>query len=248
MQEDLETRNLAADKSYRQALRALFVKVSLYYILLGGSIGLILYAVPGLIAYLPIGGLSGIAGGIPDGSVEGLQSFDLSNQAALASRDWLVDGARLALAMLSTIGLMIPVTWVHLNIHQDHEYDHSIDETALILPAVVAGVVTVIQHSLALAFGLAGIVAGVRFRRALTDTFDTLFIFVAIGVGLAAGVGAIEVAVVTTVFFTYATTLSCMFGDGLESKFVAQKQIERKRLKAEKKNQSGVIVKPPSDV
>ena len=232
MQEDANLLAIDTDKTYRRVLRGLFVKVSLYYILLGSSVALLLYLVPGLVTYLPVGGLSGI----PSGAADRVNSFDLINQSFPDNQDWLVDGARLALAMLCTIGLMIPVTWVHLNIHLDHEYDHSIDETALILPAVVAGVVTVIQHSLALAFGLAGIVAGVRFRRALTDTFDTLFIFVAIGVGLAAGVSAIEVAVVITVFFTYATTLSCLFGDGLESKFVADKEIERKRIKAEKKN------------
>ena len=127
--------------------------------------------------------------------------------------------------------LMIPVSWVYKSIHQGSEFDHSIDETALVLPAVVAGIVTVVQHSLALAFSLAGIVAGVRFRRALSDTFDTLFIFVAIGVGLAAGVASLEIAIVITVFFNYTTVLICVFGDGLESQHVAQKKSSRRERK-----------------
>ncbi|NNU16513.1 DUF4956 domain-containing protein [Parvularcula sp. ZS-1/3] len=131
--------------------------------------------------------------------------------------------------MLCSLALMVPVAWLYKDIHQGQDYDHSIDETTLVMPAVVAGVVTVAQHSLALAFSLAGIVAAVRFRRALSDTFDTLFIFVAIGVGLAAGVGAIEIALVTTVFFTYATAFICIFGDGLESRFVAKRQREEER-------------------
>jgi len=68
----------------------------------------------------------------------------------------------------------------------------------LILPGVVAAIVLVVQHSLALAFSLAGIVAGVQFRRALQDTFDALFILVAIGTGIAAGVKALEIATVLT--------------------------------------------------
>ena len=93
----------------------------------------------------------------------------------------------------------------------------------------------VVQHSLALAFSLAGIVAGVRFRRALSDTFDTLFILASIGVGIAAGVKSIEIAVVLTVFFNYASILVCAFGDGLESQHVVQREIRRKNAKEVKK-------------
>ncbi|MEM6810281.1 MAG: DUF4956 domain-containing protein, partial [Pseudomonadota bacterium] len=90
-------------------------------------------------------------------------------------------------AMTGGLLLMLPVSWVYRSIHRDEVHDRSLDETTLVLPAVVAGIVVIVQHSLALAFSLAGIVAGVRFRRALTDTFDTLFILTAIGVGIAAG-------------------------------------------------------------
>ena len=127
---------------------------------------------------------------------------------------------------------MLPVSWIYKAIHTDSIYDHSIDTTTLVLPAVVAGIVTVVQHSLALAFSLAGIVAGVRFRRALSDTFDTLFILSSIGVGIAAGIKSIEIAIVLTVFFNYAAGAVCAFGDGLESQHVVQREI-RKRLAKE---------------
>jgi hypothetical protein len=136
--------------------------------------------------------------------------------------------------MTSTLLLMLPVSWAYRAIHKGSVYDHSIDTTTLVLPAVVAGIVTVVQHSLALAFSLAGIAAGVRFRRALSDTFDTLFILASIGVGIAAGVKSIEIAVVLTVFFNYASIGVCAFGDGLESQHVAQEKIRRKSAKAKK--------------
>jgi uncharacterized membrane protein YhiD involved in acid resistance len=120
-------------------------------------------------------------------------------------------------------------------------FDHSLDETTLVLPGIVAAIVLVVQHSLALAFSLAGIVAGVHFRRALQDTYDALFILVAVGTGLAAGVGALEIAAVLTVFFSYATLYVYYMGDGLESHHealrVALKQ-ERKRIESEKSDNS----------
>jgi uncharacterized membrane protein YhiD involved in acid resistance len=72
----------------------------------------------------------------------------------------------------------------------------------------------------------------VRFRRALSDTFDTLFILASIGVGICAGIKSIEIAVVITVFFNYAAASVCAFGDGLESQHVVQRKIRRKAEKA----------------
>jgi hypothetical protein len=146
--------------------------------------------------------------------------------------------------MASTLVLMLPVSWVYRAIHTDSIYDHSIDTTTLVLPAVVAGIVTVVQHSLALAFSLAGIVAGVRFRRALSDTFDTLFILSSIGVGIAAGIKSIEVAVVLTVFFNYAAGAVCAFGDGLESQHVVQREITKRLEKQARAQEKEAKEKP----
>jgi uncharacterized membrane protein YhiD involved in acid resistance len=74
----------------------------------------------------------------------------------------------------------------------------------------------------------------VRFRRALSDTFDTLFILASIGVGISAGVKSIEIAVVLTVFFNYASIGVCAFGDGLESQHEVRDKIRRKGAKAAK--------------
>lgn len=215
----------------RNVIVRLLVRITIYYLLTATGAALLLWAFPGLPAIMPIGGIAEFYSD-PFLSIEALSA---APNGASSLSPWLTEAISLLLAMLITLIAMVPVSWLYKAIHEGHEYDHSIDETALIMPAVVAGVVTVAQHSLALAFSLAGIVAGVRFRRALSDTFDTLFIFVAIGVGLAAGVGSIEIAIVITVFFNYATAVICIFGDGLESKYIAEKElrrIERKNSRA----------------
>jgi hypothetical protein len=142
---------------------------------------------------------------------------------------------KLLLVLIGVWLLMLPVSWVHKGIHKTmynvSSYDHSLDETTLVLPGIVAAIVMVVQHSLALAFSLAGIIAGVQFRRALQDTYDALFILVAIGGGIAAGVKALEIATVLTLFFTYASLFVYYFGDGLESDYAAVRKAEKLRLK-----------------
>ena len=141
------------------------------------------------------------------------------------------DAWTLFFAMVGSLLLMIPTAWVYQAINFNTEHDRSLDKTVILLPPVVAGIVFVVQHSLALAFSLAGIAAAVRFRRSLSDTFDTLFIFVAIGVGIAAGIKAIGVALMLSMFFCFTAAFICMTGDGLES----HHQMRRKLAKREKK-------------
>jgi hypothetical protein len=98
---------------------------------------------------------------------------------------------------------MLPVTWVYMSARRTKRHNQTVVETLIILPIVVAGVVLVVQNSLALAFSLAGVVAAVRFRTTLRDTRDTVFIFLAIGIGFAAGVQVITVAAVSSVVFNF---------------------------------------------
>ncbi|MEM1381182.1 MAG: DUF4956 domain-containing protein [Pseudomonadota bacterium] len=220
------------DAEHRKTIWAHLRRITIYYVCLAAVVSGILVLFPSLMGLLPVGGIAEYQAS----QVRSAADAALAAAAPAPTSTWFGESISLFLAMLCSLALMVPVAWLYKAIHTGQEFDHSIDETTLVMPAVVAGVVTVAQHSLALAFSLAGIVAGVRFRRALSDTFDTLFIFVAIGVGLAAGVGAIEVAAVITVFFSYTTAFTSIFGDGLESRYAAKKQSEedKRRRKAKR--------------
>lgn len=105
------------------------------------------------------------------------------------------------MVMIGSLMLMLPVSWVYMAVRRSTGYAQSIVQTMLILPIVVAGVVLVVRNSLALAFSLAAIMAGVRFRNNLRDPRDTVFVFLAIAVGLAAGVQALTIAAVVSLIF-----------------------------------------------
>jgi hypothetical protein len=70
-----------------------------------------------------------------------------------------------------------------------------------LLPIAVAAILVIVQDSLAVAFSLAGIAGVVRFRNALEDTKDAMYVFGAIAVGLGAGVGALEASAALSVLF-----------------------------------------------
>ena len=69
------------------------------------------------------------------------------------------------LVIVGIVALMLPVTWVYMAARCVTGHDQSVVQTLLILPIVVAGIVLIVQNSLALAFSLAGVVAAVRSAR-----------------------------------------------------------------------------------
>lgn len=105
--------------------------------------------------------------------------------------------------LMSVLFLMLPVSWVYMASRRTRGYDQSVVQTLIILPIVVAGIVLIVRNSLALAFSLAGIVAGVRFRTKLDDARDAVFVFLAIAVGLSAGVQAVTVSLLISMIFNF---------------------------------------------
>jgi len=105
------------------------------------------------------------------------------------------------ISLLGALALMIPVAWVYLLTKQRRGYDESVVQSMLILPIAVAGMVFIVQYTYALAFALAGIVASVRFRTTLKDTKDAVYVFLAIGVGLASGAFYLAVAGILSIVF-----------------------------------------------
>ena len=176
----------------------LLVQITAYYLIIGFAIFIALKIWPELRGYLPIGGVEQL---ITQPSKNPLQASEAVRAAHVAnfgqSVFWLV------VAIIAAIIVSLPVSWVYMAVRGGEEYDQSLVNTIIVLPMVVTGIVIIVQNSLALAFSLAGIAGAVRFRNSLKSSGDALFILLAVGTGLAAGIGAIELAAVISIAFNY---------------------------------------------
>ena len=157
---------------------------------------------PELRGYLPIGGVEQL---ITQPTKNPLQASEAVRAAHVAnfgqSVFWLV------VAIIAAIIVSLPISWTYMAVRGGEEYDQSLVNTIIVLPMVVTGIVIIVQNSLALAFSLAGIAGAVRFRNSLKSSGDALFILLAVAVGLSAGIGAIELAAVISIFFNYCFAL-----------------------------------------
>jgi len=177
--------------------RALFYKLTVFYVLLFGLTALAFYIWPDIGSSLPIGDIERHLNTEAGGSFDGIEIQASQVVTEFDSMLWLVT------AILGAVILMIPVSWTYLSIRRLQQMDQSLLQSILILPIAVTGIVLLVHNSLALAFSLAGVVAGVRYRNTLKSTADSIFIFVAVGVGLAAGIGMLIVGAVMTLIFNY---------------------------------------------
>lgn len=90
------------------------------------------------------------------------------------------------------------VAWVYRKTYRGPGYSVGYTNTLILLAMTTAVVISVIGNNLARAFGLVGALSVVRFRHAVKNTQDIVYVFLALAVGMAAGVGFYAVALVGT--------------------------------------------------
>jgi len=166
-----------------------------YYAVLGLGLYLAILLFPRLVDFLPVGGVEALINQ-PAGR-NGVQIGASQVGNMIESLMWL------AIAIVGALVAALPVSWTYIKIRHRDEYDQALVQTIILLPMIVTSIVIVVHNSLALAFALAGIAAGVQFRNALKSPGDVLFILLSIGIGLSAGIGAVELAIVMSVAFNF---------------------------------------------
>ena len=137
---------------------------------------------------------------------DGLTTGQLQSPAADFSSQ-LIFALSTAFILLSTLAIMLPVTWVYMSARSGHGHNQSVVQALIVLPMIVAGIVLIVSNSLALAFSLGGVVAAVRFRANLRDPRDVVFIFLSIAVGFSAGVQDVTIALMLSMIFNFVLVL-----------------------------------------
>ncbi len=173
----------------------LIMQLAIYYIAIFAIVWLVLRSFPEFKSYLPVGGAEQLIN--TSGKSNALQAVVEAEAVKTLGQSigWL------ATAILGALVTALPVSWVYMSTRTAEEYDQSLISSIIILPIVVTSIVIVVQHSLALAFALGGIAGAVRFKNSLKSSGDALYILLSVGIGLASGIGAVELALVMSVGF-----------------------------------------------
>ena len=183
-----------------------------YYVILALVIAILAFFFPAEIARIAAKGLGDVSEG-PTVLTDALSSPSSSGTFGLGSL--LGVAITTVMILIGALVLMLPVTWVYMSARPSGgQHNQNVVQTLIFLPLVVAGIVFIVQNSLALAFSLAGVVGAVRFRTTLRDTRDLVYIFLSIVVGFAAGVQSLAVGAVVSIIFNFVLIVTWRYDYG----------------------------------
>jgi hypothetical protein len=103
------------------------------------------------------------------------------------------------IALLVSFICALIVLWTYKYTYQGVLYQHSFGVTLILASLVTTSVIMVISGNLILSLGMVGALSIVRFRAAIKDPLDIVFMFWAISIGIANGVAYWKVSFTSTI-------------------------------------------------
>ena len=128
-----------------------------------------------------------------DTDLKSLENFILNSAPDISYTNFIV-----AILISAFLALVVKFTYIKISrTLNDREY---FSDTFVPLAIVTTLVITVIKFSLALSLGLVGALSIVRFRAAIKEPEELVYLFLIIGIGLANGANQFLVSIICTFF------------------------------------------------
>ncbi len=113
--------------------------------------------------------------------------------------------------VLITLGITFVIALylfaVYRVITQNAFYSKDFNISIVAMAIVTAGIILAMQSSLVISLGMVGALSIVRFRTAIKEPMDLLFLFWSIGTGIICGAGLYKIAIILAVCVTLAIAL-----------------------------------------
>lgn len=113
----------------------------------------------------------------------------------------------ICMALLMTAILGVYVYFVYRIVSRRGFYSKSFNISLVALAMITAAIILAVQSSVVISLGMVGALSIVRFRTAVKDPMDLVFLFWAISIGIICGAGLFEVAVLVSLSVTVVILL-----------------------------------------
>ena len=105
--------------------------------------------------------------------------------------------------LLVTFLIGIYIFFIYKLVNRSGMYDRTFHVAMAIISVITAGIIVAMQSSIVISLGMVGALSIVRFRTAVKNTMDLLFLFWSIGEGIICGAGLFKIAILVA----FVTTL-----------------------------------------
>jgi Domain of unknown function (DUF4956) len=122
------------------------------------------------------------------------------SSAAVQAESWVVHAARVTFRLLSASLLAAMLAFRPRKYSPVLQRNPYVAETQILLAVVASALMMIVADNAARAFGIFAAASLVRFRTNIRDPKETTVLLISLGIGLATGVGRLELALILSVF------------------------------------------------
>lgn len=119
---------------------------------------------------------------------------------AFAAND--VSAPQILLTLLLTCCIALYIFWVYRLLTRKTFYNKNFNISLAALAIITCIVILTVQSNIVISLGMVGALSIVRFRTAIKDPIDLVFLFWSISVGIACGAGMLEIALMGSLVLT----------------------------------------------
>ena len=139
-----------------------------------------------------------------------------------------ISTGEIVLTLFFAILISTYIFFVYRIVTQNAFYSRSFAVSMAVISVITAGIILAMQSSLVISLGMVGALSIVRFRTAIKEPLDLLFLFWSIGTGIICGAGLYKIAFVLAVLVTLMMIMLKLIPDVKTTKilFVSSKNLD----------------------
>lgn len=113
-----------------------------------------------------------------------------------------ISTTKIIVTLVITFAIAVYIYFVYKLTTKSAFYFKNFNISMAIISVVTAGIILAMQSSIVISLGMVGALSIVRFRTAIKDPMDLLFLFWSIGTGIICGAGLYKIAIILAVLVT----------------------------------------------
>ncbi|MBD5395888.1 MAG: DUF4956 domain-containing protein [Lachnospiraceae bacterium] len=128
---------------------------------------------------------------------------DVINKSVLEGFSYSdITTVKIIVTLLVTYLIALYIFFVYKMVTKSEFYYKNFNISMAVISVVTSGIILAMQSSIVISLGMVGALSIVRFRTAIKDPMDLLFLFWSIGTGIICGAGLYKIAIILAVLVT----------------------------------------------
>jgi uncharacterized membrane protein YhiD involved in acid resistance len=122
-----------------------------------------------------------------------------------------ISTADIAFCLVITALIAMFIFFIYKLTYKGAVYNHSFNVSLVLMSVITAVILLAVSSNLVLSLGMVGALSIIRFRTAIKDPIDIVFLFWAISAGIACGAGLFPIAILGSIFIAILLLLLTKF-------------------------------------